>query len=55
MRIVQNTILAMLVGASAAAFSLLPSAPDAYSTAGCLVLSGVFGALALGAACLFAD
>lgn len=55
MQILLNIFLALMVACSAAAFSLLPSAPDAWSIAGCLGLSGAFAALALGAACLFAE
>ena len=55
MQTVLNLFLVVLVALSAAAFSLLPSAPDGWAIAGCLGLSGAFGALAIGAACLFAE
>ena len=55
MQTLLNIFLALMVACSAAAFSLLPSAPDAASMIGCLGLSGAFAALALGAACLFTD
>lgn len=55
MQILLNIFLALMVALSAAAFSLLPSAPDAASIAGCLGLSGAFVALAFGAIWLFAE
>jgi len=55
MNTILNLFLVVMVGLSAAAFSLLPSAPDAWSIAGCLGLSGSFIAVAFGAACLFAE
>ena len=55
MQTLLNIFLALMVACSAAAFSLLPSAPDAASMIGCLGLSGSFIAVAFGAACLFAE
>lgn len=55
MQVLLNLFLALMVALSAAAFSLLPSAPDAASMIGCLGLSGAFAAIAFGAIWLFAE